>query len=312
MLKTNFCLFASFWGIFIMGCSSNPNSKEEKNLSEDLFPHEIVKFTPLPDNPVFSGTGENTWDRQIRERGYILKEEDGYHLWYTGFEGYSDSTFLKLGYAYSDDGLTWVRHQDNPIFDESWTEDMMVLKHEGTYYMFAEGKGDVAKMLTSTDRIHWENQGDLDIRQVNGSPISKGPYGTPTVWLEQDVWYLFYERKDLGIWLATSKDLEVWTNVQDDPVIAMGPEEYDQFGVAVNQVIKHKGYYYAYYHGTAFEDWSEWTMNMAVSEDLVNWKKYEQNPIMGDNKSSGITVHDGEKYRFYTMHPEVVAHFPSK
>ena len=26
---------------------------------------------------------------------------------------------------------------------------------------------------------------------------------------EKAVWYLFYERDDLGIWLATSKDLKV-------------------------------------------------------------------------------------------------------
>lgn len=215
-----------------------------------------------------------------------------------------------MGYASSLDGITWTRHPDNPIFKESWVEDMMVLKHEGVYYMFAEGKGDIAKMLTSTDRIHWDNQGNLDVRQRNGKALSKGPYGTPTVWFENDVWYLFYERNDEGIWLATSPDLKIWTNVLDEPVISIGPETYDKFGVAVNQIIKHKGFYYAYYHGTAFEDWREWTMNVAVSEDLVHWKKFEENPILRDNKSSGITVHDGEKFRFYTMHPEVRVHFP--
>ncbi len=295
-----------------LGCSTKTGENKQEIISAEPYPSEIIDFTPLDTNPIFSGTAEYTWDSKIRERGYILKEDDGYHMWYTGFEGYSDSTLLKLGYAFSDDGLTWTRHEENPIFKESWVEDMMVVKNDGTYYMFAEGEDDVAKLLTSTDRINWENQGFLDIRKVDGDPISEGPYGTPTAWLEDGTWYLFYERNDQGIWLATSEDMEVWTNIQDDPVITMGPETYDKFGVAVNQVIKHDGYYYAYYHGTALQDWSDWTMNVAVSEDLINWEKYDQNPIMGDNKSSGILVNDGKKYRFYTMHPEVVVHYPSE
>jgi predicted GH43/DUF377 family glycosyl hydrolase len=189
---------------------------------------------------------------------------------------------------------------------------MMVLKHEGTYYMFAEGKDDIAHMLTSTDRIHWVEHGPLDIRKKNGLPISSGPYGTPTVWLEDGVWYLFYERGDLGIWLATSNDRKIWTNKQDDPVLQIGPEEYDKYGVAFNQIIKHKGKYYAYYHATEYEDWHEWTSCVAISDDLIHWKKYSENPIQRENKSSPILVHDGAQYRLYTMHDQVVVHFPER
>jgi hypothetical protein len=231
-------------------------------------------------------------------------------MWYTGYR--PESEFMSLGYATSQDGLSWTRYVDNPIYDKNWTEDMMVLKVDGTYHMFAEGKGDIAHRLTSTDRIHWTDHGSLDIRTSNGSPLSEGPYGTPTVWRENGTWYLFYERNDLGIWLATSGDLNVWTNIQDDPVIKMGPEAYDQFGLAINQIIKYQGWYYAYYHGTAFEDWREWSTNVAASKDLVHWKKYGQNPIMGHNTSSGILVPEGEFFRLYTMHDKVEVHLPKK
>ena len=272
------------------------------------FPSELTQFQTSAENPIFTGTGSDTWDQKIRERGYILKEEDTYHMWYTGFQTEKES--LSLGYATSLDGITWKRHKSNPVFNESWTEDMMVIKVGDTYHMFAEGKNDVAHRLTSTDRIHWTDHGSLDMRNADGSPLSKGPYGTPTVWRENNIWYLFYERNDLGIWLATSKDLKVWTNVQDEPVITMGPEEYDQYGVAVNQIIKYKGWYYAYYHGTPFKDWSLWSTNVAASNDLVHWKKYPQNPIMEENRSSGILVPDGDQFRLYTMHDKVEVHFP--
>jgi hypothetical protein len=150
----------------------------------------------------------------------------------------------------------------------------------------------------------------LDIRLVNGTPVSKGAYGTPAVWLENNIWYLFYERDDSAVWLATSKDRKVWTNFQDDPVLKRGPEVYDQYGLAMDQIIKYKGKYYGYYHATEHKDWHEWTSCVAISEDLVHWKKYPGNPIQRENKSSPIVVYDGNQYRLYTMHPAVNVHFP--
>lgn len=292
-----------------IGCQERRDATTMTPPQTSTHPTEILDFVPYENNPVFTGTGSDTWDSKIRERGYILKEDSIYHMWYTGFrEGPGQP--MRCGYATSSDGLTWSRFENNPVIDSGWIEDMMVLKHEDAYYMFAEGTDDVAHMLTSTDRINWKEHGPLDIRQVNGDPLSPGPYGTPTVWIEDGVWYLFYERNDQGIWLARSNDRKVWTNIQDEPVISMGPETYDQYGVAVNQIVKYKGKYYAYYHATEFEDWHEWTSCVAISDDLVHWTKYELNPIMRDNKSSPILVHDGYQYRLYTMHDQVHVHFP--
>jgi sucrose-6-phosphate hydrolase SacC (GH32 family) len=89
-----------------------------------------------------------------------------------------------------------------------------------------------------------------------------------------------------------------------------GPEEYDKFAVAFNQVIKHQGRYYAYYHASANEKWTEWSTSVAVSSDLLHWKKYPGNPILpvnpGDPKrSSAYLVHDGKRFRLYATHPNV-------
>ena len=297
--------------LFLFGCRSNPSRTKSSSIEIDTteIPTEMVDFVPYEGNPVFKGSDTNTWDQLIRERGYILKEDGIYHMWYTGYRK-GPQNEMHPGYATSTDGLTWTRYKDNPIFDSGWVEDMMVIKPDSTYYMFAEGRGDTAHMLTSADRIHWKEQGPLDIRYRNGEPLSKGAYGTPTVFFENGIWYLFYEREDLGIWLALSTDLKVWTNKQDEPVIKMGPEQYDQFAVAVDQIVRYKGRYYAYYHASEFKDWHDWSSCVAISDDLVNWKKFAGNPIMKDNKSSPILVFDGEKYRLYTMHPEVCVHFP--
>ncbi|MEJ7677180.1 MAG: glycosylase [Segetibacter sp.] len=225
-------------------------------------------------NPVFKGTSTDTWDQHIRERGYIIFEDSVYKMWYTGYKG--DDTVTKyLGYATSRDGFNWERYSKNPIFNEKWTEDMCVIKNEGKYHMFAEGGNDVAHSLVSNDGINWQEEGDLKIKTLKGKSIP-GPYGTLTVWIENEKWYLFYERNDEAIWLAESNDHKNWINVQDEPVIKTGPEKYDSGAVAANQVVKYKGRYYIYYHASSapMASSTAWSSNVAESTDLIHWIKY--------------------------------------
>jgi hypothetical protein len=274
------------------------------------FPRELVDWAPYGKDPLFAGTGAETWDREIRERGFILREGDTWKLWYTGYDSRKSET-KSLGYATSQDGLAWTRYPQNPIFAGVWTEDVFVVQHGGVYQMFAEGVNDIAHRLTSPDGIRWQEHGRLQIRRRSGEPISPGPYGTPTVWIEDGTFHLFYEREDKGIWLATSKDMSVWTNVQDEPVIALGPGAYDRQAVALNQVVRYKNRYYGVYHANAdTEGKAPWTTCLAASDDLVHWTKYAGNPVIPSDDSSGILVDDGQRLRLYTMHPAVKLWLP--
>ena len=299
-------LFSCFIILILSGCKSGhaPSDKQNDN---NKFPNEMVSFTPYKSNPVFEGTGADTWDRTIRERGFILYENGTYKLWYTGYKN-TDSDPKSLGYATSDDGITWKRYPDNPIFSEKWTEDMFVLKNQDRYYMYAEGKNDVAHLLTSVDGIKWEEQGDLIIRRVNGDTIP-GPYGTPNVLIENGQWYLFYERNDEGIWIAKSDDHLTWTNIQDEPVLARGPEKYDIVMLASNQVLKFRERYYIFYHGLSEGSDGLWTSNVAMSSDLIHWVKYPDNPVVSGDHSSPVMVFDGKNYRLYTMHPSICLYY---
>lgn len=278
--------------------------------SADDAPWALVRWKPAAENPVFRGAGGNAWDRNIRERGYILFEEGTYRLWYTGYNDDLAPTRL-LGQALSPDGVHWLRFPTNPIVRTSWVEDVCVVKHDGRYVLFAEGKDDIAHQLTSPDGLRWADEGPLDIRQSGGAPLSPGPYGTPTGWFEGGTWYLLYERGDRGVWLATSKDRRAWTNAQDTPVLAMGPEPYDRHAVAVNQVVKRDGYYYAFYHANAERPWKDWTTCVARSRDLIHWEKYPGNPIIRNNCSSAVLVQGPHGDRLYTMHPDVKVFEPA-
>ncbi len=305
------------FAILLLGASCKDKKTEPVQTdTAENFPSAMVQFTPYSQNPVFEGTHTDTWDDKIRERGYILFENGLYKMWYTGLN-YDLSDQMFLGYATSADGIEWERQTEQPILPESWIEDMQVFTYEDNYYMVAEGVGDIAHLLTSPDGISWEDHGDLSILKVNGEPISEGPYGTPTVWVENGKKYLFYERNDMGIWLATSEDFKTWTNVQDEPVLEMGPTPYDAEAVAANQIVKYEGKYYMFYHGSSNPDWMKpgtgalWSSNVAQSADLVHWTKFPGNPIVEGDHSSPILIFDGSDYLLYTMHDKVWRYEPT-
>lgn len=295
--------------VFICWCQTSANADE-------LFPQELTSFAPIAGNPIFTAQGEGHWDVKIRERGWIMFDKaapagtPAWRLWYTGYDGTREGQ-KKLGLATSKDGLKWEPHPSNPIYTKVWVEDFMIVPRDGILYMFAEGTGDQAHMLTSTDGETWKRVGVLDVRKVNGEPIEPGPFGTPTAFFENGIWNLFYERRDAGIWLATSRDMKVWTNVSDEPVMVPGPDEFDRDLIAMNQVFTHKGRYYASIHGSKAGS-KLWASGIAVSDDLRNWTKYPGNPLrpISENKSSGLFIHDGKQFRFYTMHDQVHVHFP--
>lgn len=277
----------------------------------DEFPSSIVSWTTDPANPVFTAEGRDAWDGKIRERGWITRDGRGFHLWYTGYNE-AKSPDRRLGHATSADGVRWTRDPANPIHGDSWVEDVCLVRDGGISYLFAEGRNDRAHVLTSADGRTWNDRGTLDVRTTGGDPIPPGPFGTPTVWLENGTWYLFYERGDRGVWLATSKDRAVWKNVSDEPVLKMGPEPYDKYAVAFDQVIKRDGVYYAFYHANAHQPWGEWTTCVARSRDLIHWEKYPGNPILRNNSSSAMLVETPEGDRLYSMHPEVRLHVHPK
>lgn len=282
------------------------------------FPSWATRWVADGSPALFAGADGDAWDRKIRERGWILRDGGVWHLWYTGYNE-DRSPRRMLGHATSADGLTWTRDPSNPVHAASWVEDMCVVRDGRLWRMFAEGEGDRAHQLTSEDGRSWVDRGTLDVRKVDGSPIDPGPFGTPTVWVEGGRWWLFYERGDLGVWAATSDDPErqVWTNVSDEPVLPMGPDEYDRAAVALNQIVKRDGWYYGFYHANDRRGpWGEWTTCVARSRDLVHWEKYAGNPILRGNRSSGIVVDpDGEDgprpFWLYTMHPDVRLHTPA-
>ena len=281
---------------------------------DDVWPPELVDFVPDHRNPVMLPGPAGSWDTHIRERGWIIKDGDVFKMWYTGYQGGLDTREKKvprkLGYATSKDGIVWERHPDNPIHDEIWVEDVCVLKHQGTYYMFAELEHG-AHWFTSMDGIKWDRKGLLDIRDSEGHRLHDQAGATPHVFVDQDGTWVFYFQNTGGVWGATSDNPARWTLIKDGPVIEPGPDSYDGDKLAADQVLKYNGRWYMYYHGRGKPRDKEnpWGTNIAMSEDGITWVKYPKNPLW-TGPISAFLVDDGQVKRLYTTQSQVWVFWP--
>src|SRR5262245_45816711 len=68
-------------------CTMCAPAQSRQGAADADFPAELVKWSPRPGNPIFTAEGAGHWDVKIRERGWILHDDNQYQLWFTGYDG---------------------------------------------------------------------------------------------------------------------------------------------------------------------------------------------------------------------------------
>jgi hypothetical protein len=283
--------------------AANANVADVSNKAFFIIYSALVKFTPAKSNPVLSPGPLGSWDERITERGWFMYENGMYHAWYGGWKGNYDhavSNFVKLGYAFSTDGVHWTKYSGNPIYSQHWIEDVVVVKNGDTYCLYAEneyaGDGDWATidLYISSDRVNWTRYGK--VLSPAGTGWESNQVGTATVWKETNKWYMLYEGFGSGsagkVGLATSQDGKSWTRHAKNPVL-INPLD-NNLDIAIDSIIKINGFYYAYGHYDT--GGSNWVVGMFTSTDLIAWTAYRGNPFP-DNFA--VIVDNGSHYFFY-------------
>ncbi len=100
------------------------------------------------DQPVILSGPDGAWDSLYVYAWSILRDDDVYHMWYSGG---GSSSHEGIGYATSSNGIDWTRDSDNPIFhvDDGvdWRNERTytpcVIKDGCTYKMWFSGKDSI-------------------------------------------------------------------------------------------------------------------------------------------------------------------------
>lgn len=127
------------------------------------------------------------WDNGFLEEPSVMKDGNTYKMWYCGYDAVVDANgtdgHANIGYATSVDGITRVKHTNNPIlttgvnaWDSISVQDPHVIKQNGMYFMWyggnnVDGYGQKVGYAWSFNGISWT-------KSNNNPVLTNGANGT--------------------------------------------------------------------------------------------------------------------------------------
>ena len=140
------------------------------------------------------------------------------------------------------------------------------------YFSAISKRGDSIFLSRSND---WENY-----NSYFGNPILPGR--SPEIVFYNNVFYLFYvlpnKKGGYSIYLATSTD-GLRFAIQSQPVLYPSIDSWDSLTITTPRIIKENDYFFMIYAGDDVAKDDPKHFGLAYSKDLINWKKYEHNPV---------------------------------
>ena len=294
----------------LLVCHGNPAARSRAQ-GREVFPFfddfSDGLWTKHPDNPVM--TRSEAWEAATICEPCVLHEDGLFKMWYMG-TAKSYSGDAAVGYATSRDGITWRKHPNNPILSdpEGAVIRTTVVKHEGTYYLFAsdyqwnDAPG-VINRWTSDDGLTWRDKVTV-LRPT--APWEDHFHNTGVVVDENGTWQMLTTTDNGPMGYAYSDDGVHWTQYEGNPVITGfygGDPCLKQIG----------GRYFIWYshahHGLR--------ICCSWSDDMIHWTPVYNNPQIGFTQpwerglgrpdalwathltDAELVEHDGRVYMFY-------------
>ena len=276
------------------------------------------------------------WKGLATGDAFVMKDADTLKMWYSGVGWLSasdDCPHVRMGYAWSLDGINWNEDLNNPVldissdsanFDYDGIETPTVIKDSTApanqrYKLWYAGRKSRCSPIMdhkfgyaySPDGIIWTKySGNPVLVAGNNSSWYNTFVSSPSVLLEGGVYKMWFTAADLvinsqptdgkgNIGHATSTDGINWT-VYPAPVLIAGDQaNWDAASIAEPSVLKVGSTYHMFY--SALDQWTveNFQVGYASSTDGINWIKSTQNPVLqiGNNIQWD---------RFWASHPGVI------
>ncbi len=276
------------------------------------------------------------WNGIASADAFVMNDNDTLKMWFAG-SGWTAITdtlaHVRVGYAWSTDGINWIQHPNNPVmdismdtadFDSDGIETPTVIKDINApqterYKMWYAGRKSLGTGINdhqfgyaySADGINWT--------KYFGNPILAA--GSPTEWYntfisspsvlkDNNTYKMWFTAPDLvvngqptdnksNIGYATSTDGINWTVYPAAVLIAGTQNNWDAAAAAEPSVLKVGNTYHMWY--SALDHWSieNFAVGYATSIDGINWTKSSNNPVLDIGFSD-----DWDAY--WASHPTVI------
>ena len=249
-------------------------------------------FTKDNSNPVIHKGAAGAWDHRYVVGYPWKKAAGGYEVLYRGTD---DAGVNAIGYAESDDGVTWNKYSANPVLKrsgEAWDGQGVqvgsLAKDGDTYYLFflgadVPGGESSVGLATSEDLKHWSRRTD---------PVLKpGPAGS---WDEQTIesitalkvgatFHIWYLARNFGgviaaVGHATSDGGAIWVKDPANPVLSPGaPGSFDDTNILGFEILRRPwaGDFLMAYLGSRV---GAFGIGIATSSNGSHWIKDSGNP----------------------------------
>jgi hypothetical protein len=300
-----------------------------------------VTFVAGSDTAVLPIGAAGTWDDTSIRFPYVLFHDGKYHLFYVSFKDLT--TPQAIGYASSEDGITWTRAENNPVFigdgtgfDAMSINRAVVFVEDDTWVMYYNGSEQfgnppfgpsIGRATAPAPEGPWTSD-EEPVLTAGTARRWDGAYIFPDTVLSTKHGYLMYY-SGLGIGLgmlgmATSPDGITWTKYDDpatpnrpydesDPVLKPGNvTEWDgEFAWGAGIQLTSKGYEMVYTGSKTITGGFKGSLGYALSEDGIHWTKYADNPVfdMGDSNIlfASLLVQDDTYLAYFGVAPQNAA-----
>lgn len=187
-------------------------------------------------------------------------------------------------------------------FDSIYTDVPFLFRHNGKFcmtYVGFDGIGYQTALSVSDDLIHWQRQGLLIGRGEHGS-INEFNVAMTSILKDDELfgtgelkkvngryvgtYHAYpkpgYEAGPAIIGLCFSDDLKKW-ELSQAILCAEDGADWERGGLYKSYLVENNGTYYLFYNAKDKIQWP-WTeqTGVAISSDLINWRRYPGNPIL--------------------------------
>lgn len=260
--------------------------------------------------PVLTRGDQNAWDNARIDPGGLVYHDGKFHMIYNAFSAWPGN--VEMGYAVSDDGITWekqgvdpvLRTTDVPYAEVAASASSLLVEDDGTWVLYFHvwqtrsanlGSGFIGRATATQPQGPWTVDPEPVLRMSDHADAwDGGQVSQANVHKTDDGYLMYYTGADrrgfMRIGLATSADGIRWEKqddpattdalyAQSDPLLAPDNGSWESNGIYQSRAVHTPEGWIMVYKSFGRSP-SNNGLGLATSNDGVTWVKAENNPVV--------------------------------